>query len=394
MVFEVWISKAVLEKAYKVLEKASKSWKRLLGKTSMPRGGANHKPKPWVDVGLLYQCLEKHKDLLANLGAYEHIGRSNAPDAKGLFDTLPLWKALVRLEPTCTVHAQPLRQSLLSLLAADPELNKSSHSGNVWSNLKMQRLTVLLTHVRNLARNKRSLGPVAGKLTKVQYVDLLSGLNLVEVEEQPEELGKAPSLGKDKDPEEASPEKGERKLKISTSDASMDSTGLPLMFQSPKKVDAGKKPLEKGKAASSSSGVKALQRPGSRLHEAMGYGLEKPKGKKKAQKSGMKKPSSCLGKGKPAAKAWFGKARVFADPTAERKPWKRLRRVMAEKGNVRAYIQGQYEDGPLHLVVEVTEKRCPHYLKIIDNILASLETDHLTKAEALEMRDKLLKQYC
>lgn len=379
MVFEVWISKAVLEKA-------SKSWKRLLGKTSMPRGGANHKLKPgWI--GLLYQCLEKHKDLLANLGAYEHIGRSNAPDAKGLLANLPLWKELVRLEPTCTVHAQPLRQSLLSLLAADPELNQSSHSGNVWSNLKMQRLTVLLTHVRNLARSQRNLAPVAGKLTKVQYFDLLSGLKLVEVEEQPEELGKAPSLGKDKDPEEASLGKGERKLKISTGDASMDSTGLPLMFQSPKKVDAGKKPLEKGKATSSSSGVKALQRPGSRLHEAMGYGLEKPKGKKKVQKSGMKKPSSCLGKGKPAAKAWFGKASV-------RKPRKRLRRVKAEKGNVRAYIQGQYEDGPLHLVVEVSEKRCPHYLKIIDKILASLEKDHLTKAEALEMRDQLVEQYC
>ena len=84
---------------------------------------------------------------------------------------------------------------------------------------------------------------------------------------------------------------------------------------------------------------------------------------------------------------------VQADPTAERKPWKRLRIVKAEKGNVRSYIQGQYEDGPLHLVVEVTEKKCPHYLKIIEKIKASLEKDHLTKAEALEMRAKLLEQY-
>ena len=47
----------------------------------MPKGGAQHKAKPWVEVGLLYQCLEKHKELVADLGAYEHIGRSNAPDA-------------------------------------------------------------------------------------------------------------------------------------------------------------------------------------------------------------------------------------------------------------------------------------------------------------------------
>ena len=135
------------------LEKAFKAWKRLhslgkgfevLRKASMPKGGPQHKAKPWVEVGLLYQCLEKHKELVADLGAYEHIGRSNAPDPKSLLANMPLWKALVRLEPTCTVHAQPLRQSLLSLIAAHPNINTSSHSGQVWCNLKLQRLTVLL----------------------------------------------------------------------------------------------------------------------------------------------------------------------------------------------------------------------------------------------------------
>ena len=225
---------------------------------------------------------------------------SNAPDAKSLLANMPLWKALVRLEPTCTVHAQPLRQSLLSLMAADPNINTSSHSGQVWCNLKLQRLTVLLTHVRNLARNQSSLTPVAGKLTRQQYVDLQAGLKLVEVEDKPdlpvEGLGKDhdtekppslggdnESLGKDKGSEEASLGKGERKLKISTSDASMDSTGLPLMFQSPGKRAVDKKPLEKGKAASSKPVVKALERPGSRLHEAMGYGLEKPRARRQSK---------------------------------------------------------------------------------------------------------------
>ena len=242
-------------------------------KASMPKGGAKHKAKPWVDVGLLYQCLEKHKDMVADPGAYEHVGRPNAPDAKGLLANMPLRKALVRLEPTCNVHAQPLRQTLLSLLAAEPDIDTSSHTGQVCCKSKLQRPNVLLAHVKNLARNQSSMAAVAGKLTRLQYVDLLFGLKLLEVE--PDE---APGLGKDKGSEEAGLRKGERKLKFSICDASMDSTGLPLMFQSPEKIAVGK-PLETDKAASSKPEVKALERPGSKLHQAMGYGLEKSKGK-------------------------------------------------------------------------------------------------------------------
>jgi hypothetical protein len=61
--------------------KAKRSWK---GPKTHPsfgkdlgmgggKGGARHEAKPWVDVGLLYKCLEKHQKLLADMKAYEHV---------------------------------------------------------------------------------------------------------------------------------------------------------------------------------------------------------------------------------------------------------------------------------------------------------------------------------
>ena len=48
----------VLEKSKQVLEKS----KQVLEKTmSGGRGGPRHQPKPWIDVGLLYDCLKKHE---------------------------------------------------------------------------------------------------------------------------------------------------------------------------------------------------------------------------------------------------------------------------------------------------------------------------------------------
>ena len=136
----------------------------------MGRGGPRHQSKPWVDVGLLYKCLEKHKAIVKDLGAYEHISSSAAPNPLSLVDTKPLWEGLVRLEPSGMVHAQPLRQSLLSLLAEEPDLNVGKHSGSVWCNLKVERITTILTHVRKLAREPLWLESSPGSNTHASSV--------------------------------------------------------------------------------------------------------------------------------------------------------------------------------------------------------------------------------
>ena len=77
------------------------------------KGGARHFSKPYVDTGLVYTVLEDNKEILQDLGNYECTSKNNAPDAKGLVQTLPLWKGLLRLEKSGEIHAQPLRTALI-----------------------------------------------------------------------------------------------------------------------------------------------------------------------------------------------------------------------------------------------------------------------------------------
>ena len=78
-----------------------------------------------------------------------------------------------------------------------------------------------------------------------------------------------------------------------------------------------------------------------------------------------------------------------------RKPWVKILRTEAKKSNPRAYLGGTKEEGgTLHLIVEVTAKRCPEgFLEITDQIWTSLEKDHLTKKEAVNLIEELCKKW-
>ena len=150
---------------------------------NMPnKGGPRHIQKPYVDAKMLHTCFEKHKDLLKDMHAYDHISSACAPDPKALLSLQPLWSGLVGLEASGSTHPQPMRQALLSLLGEFPELNTSKSSGSVWCNLKVERLNCMLAHVRKLARPNTDNGPVVAKLTASEYAKLKAGLEQLELD--------------------------------------------------------------------------------------------------------------------------------------------------------------------------------------------------------------------
>ena len=259
----------------------------------------------------------------------------------------------------------------------------------------------MLAHVRKLGRPNADIGPVVGKLTSAEYVKLKAGLEQLQLEglEKPIELPveKAPAEALEKG-SSSSPQLGEksgkakRKLTTHSSDATVDSDGLPHLFKSPdpKTMKRPASALEKAGPAEDLQLV-SMQRPGSRLHEAMGYGLKKPKAKAKPgkakAKANQKKPSAeSLGKGKAAATG-LGK-----DKSGGRQQWVSINQTNAKMPE-RSYLQGKYSGGSKHLIMEVTAKQSPHYMAIIGKIRESLEKDWITKPEALEMKAQLLSKY-
>ena len=122
-------------------------------------------------------------------------------------------------------------------------------------------------------------------------------------------------------------------------------------------------------------GKPCLKRPAAALGKASG-------GSKPQKKKQGKKKKACK-KSKPSLEK------------EERKQWLVIRKTVSRKGNQRAYLMGTTEEnGKLHLIVEVSKARCPHgYEAMIDELKKSLEKDSLTKAEALQMREKLCQEW-
>ena len=147
------------------------------------RGGARHHSKPYIDVGLVYKALSANAELVKDLGPYEHISRNGGVDYKGLVQVLDLLKAFVRVEPSAEIHPQPLKQALLRLLADIPEINATKYNGNVWTQLRQERCTCMLYHLRSVARDKEKLKFAAGKLTAAQYANLKELVDMIELPE-------------------------------------------------------------------------------------------------------------------------------------------------------------------------------------------------------------------
>ena len=311
--------------------------------------------------------------------------------------------ALEKAEPTAEVAPAPLKQTLLSLLTNHTEMNNSKHRGEVGVQLRANRITILLAHVRKVKKDGNlALEKAAARLCMADFHLLQNGLMHIQptpvlpLEKGPWEKGK-----------EATPQKGDRRLSKNDSDVSMDSNGWPK-FESPSKQSLKKEQslekdkqslgkdeqslgkdeqsLEKGEVASSSlarkrkAGQRLLEKAED-LQEAMGIGLsKKPAASPKALRKAKAKPKT-LKKAEPLEKG-------------VRKPWVKIKKTKAEKPIPRAYLQGSTEEGEkLHLIVEVSSKRSDHYEKIIDEIHESLEKDSLTKPEALALREELCSKY-
>lgn len=353
----------------------------------MAWGGSRHKSKPHVDAGLLWKELDKHVHFLKDLGIYETASRNTSPDPAGLVKILPLIAGLITLEPSCEVHGSSLRQALATLLTNKPEVNTSEYNGKVWANLRCERITTILNHMRNFKREEAQLKAAVFALTPQQLQELKAVVNQIQHSDCKKQ--QAPAALPIADVVETSLETAAdpftRKLKAQPSACSVDSDGYPNMLNSPQKTPEEasdgqrrsflRKRLKVSAGASSatswSMGDANLELKGSLGYEA------------------CKKPATSLKKSAP-----LSKESVPADVgDSSRNPWFQLKKTVG-KNPAKAYICGNHAAGEkVKLIVEVTEKRSSQYLHIIDHIMKELKLKHLTKNEALEMRSDLCLKY-
>ena len=353
--------------------------------TSAPqgRGGARHFKKPYVETGLLLKLLKKHEDLLQDLKGYESLSRNSAVDPKALHRCLPLVEDIVALEPSAEVHPQPLRNALLQLLATNPKLNSTRFNGSVWTNMKAERLNVLLSHVRKLARSGGSSCLAA--LTGSEFERLTETLQKVVL--RPEDEA---ALEKDRPRKQSlNPlEKGRsksptpKKRKAAADDVSVDSDGFPKMLASPSvSVHQPSAPsfLRRRAGSHGKQPSEAPEPLHTDLRESMGY-LDKGKAQV------LKKPAS-------KASAPLQKGGKESDALPKRVPWLKIFKTTGSKPE-RSYLTGTHDlKEKKRLIIEVTKTRSRQYSFVIDKIKEALEKEPLTKEEAFTLRDKLCAKH-
>lgn len=379
----------------------------------MNKGGYRHTSKPQVDQGLLMKVFSNNSNLLGNMGIYERISRSQGCDPKGLIKLLPLIRGLVELEPTCEIHQSCLRKAIFSILLEDGTLNGSKWSGAVWTGMKVERVGVLLFHLRRLAGT--DLKVAASKLTGAEYLQLQQVVEIIKTKEKPE------IIKTQEEPDAAPP----RKLKREVSDCSVNSNGMPNCFGIPQSKEQS--PLTKrGKSSSllltkeedSRQVCPAVsflrRRPGQTLNNpSQEHGslraelglkkkVKKKKGnaKKKKNKKAAKKEKAATpmkAAGVPKAGTLTKGAGTAGSLTkrSKRQKWTKLWVTQPKKPPWRTYICGTTSpDGKgKSLIVETTKYAHPLYLDIMAEIKRRLEKDHLTKEEARDLRQHLYETW-
>ena len=324
----------------------------------MSKGGARHFAKPMVDQGVLYKCPSCHEDLVQDLGTYELVSSNRATDPAGLMEIIALLESLVKISTTCEVHSGPLRTCLLSLAKEKPSINTSKFNGQVWANIKTERLVVVMAHCRRL-KNNGAMRKAAAKLKSADYQRLQNLVDKIREKDEQEE-----------------PER-------QRNDMPMDSQGYPLELKTPegkRTLTKGKRPAEEledeehlpkvntsffrkklGARAAKSSKDWGQEDEDEGLAKAIGLPKALPKGQaKKKPATTLKKP---LAKGpatmkKPAASSSGKSAEgVQAEVKPKGKKWHKLQVTYAKKPE-RAYITAQSAPKEkFRLLVEVSKKR-------------------------------------
>ena len=128
------------------------------------------------------------------------------------------------------------------------------------------------------------------------------------------------------------------------------------------------------------------------LKEELGI-MKRPAGKKQANKK-LKKPSS-LTKGSGKVKDKHEKS-TKSSASAGGKSWAKLRVTTPKKPPWRVYICGTKAKGgkrKMSLIVQTPHVGHPRYVEIMGEIKQKLEQEHLSKQEAIDLRDHWYKTW-
>jgi hypothetical protein len=147
-----------------------------------PRGGAHHRPKPPIDPHILDGIFSIFFKDISNVGVYEHISKSQAVNGEGLAARYDLLKAIITAAPSGGIPPGPARASLVKVFSQRPEANTTVFNTGVFAGLRLDRLTVMLAHLRRCAQDPSRMQQAAVKMTGPSLAKVQELVSMVDKE--------------------------------------------------------------------------------------------------------------------------------------------------------------------------------------------------------------------
>ena len=127
------------------------------------RGGAFHQPRPDLDESVLLTFVSTFRTDIMNVHAYETISCSQAVSGEGLAANFNMLQKLLELSPQAELPARKTKTSIEKVLAQSPGLNGTVCNNNVYAGLRLERLVVMLYHLRRLQRDPQAMMACSNK---------------------------------------------------------------------------------------------------------------------------------------------------------------------------------------------------------------------------------------
>ena len=146
------------------------------------RGGANRKPWPKVDDSIILKIFEENIGDIMNAEDYESISLPMASFGPGIVKKSKLIRAILLACPCGGVPAGAAKKAIEKIVTVKPELNTSLWNTSVFAGQRLERILVLLAHVRRLAQEGFRLQQCALKCTGPEVATIKELVKLIDVE--------------------------------------------------------------------------------------------------------------------------------------------------------------------------------------------------------------------
>ena len=103
-----------------------------------------------VDQLQLNKVILEHSASLKTMGGYESVSKPQAVKGDALAALSPMLYGLLDVAPSGEINNTQLKAAVMAAVCSKPELNNTNQKNDIWCGLRVDRIVIVLNHLRRL----------------------------------------------------------------------------------------------------------------------------------------------------------------------------------------------------------------------------------------------------